>query len=233
VAAGLVGAAVAEAVARVRKICVDAVDPGALGPWWAGVLDLEWRPERSKTDGEGGLYPAGDQPRIWFNRVPEPKTVKHRWHFDIYTRSLDDLTAVGATVVWPEGDDRRWTVMADPEGGEFCAFLRDPPEPRLHGLVVDCAAPAALARWWVGLLGGTAVDSSPQHTEVSGVPGMPYTFDFVKVPEPKTVKNRIHLDLTVDDVARLVEAGATVLRGGDFTVLADPEGNELCAFPAR
>jgi hypothetical protein len=223
-----VGEAV-EALARVRKLCVDAVDPGVLGPWWAGVLDLTWRPW---PHGEGGLFRGdSEHPEIWFNRVPEPRTVKHRWHIDIYAASVDDLLAKGATVVLSEGDDRRWTIMADPEGGEFCAFVRDPvPEPRMHGLVVDCAEPARLARWWVGVLGGTAADSSPEHTEVSEVPGMTYTFDFVKVPEPKTVKNRIHLDLTVDAVQPLVDAGATLMRKGDFAVLADPEGNELCAF---
>jgi len=67
------------------------------------------------------------------------------------------------------------------------------------------------------------------------VPGMPIlTMDFVPVPEPKTVKNRIHWDVTVPGVAPLVEAGAAVLRepGGDIRwyVLADPEGNEFCAF---
>jgi hypothetical protein len=227
VAGRVVGAAVAEAVARVRKVCVDAVDPVALGRWWADVLELEWRPW---PNGEGGLYAPGegDQPRIWFNGVPEPKTVKHRWHLDIYTASLDDLTAKGATVVVPEGDDRRWTVMADPEGGEFCAFVRDPvPAPRMHGLNVDCANPAALARWWVGLLGGTIKDYSGDHTEVSGTPGMTYTFDFGKVPEPKVIKNRVHLDLAVADPALLRDAGATPL-GGD--VYADPEGNEFCAI---
>jgi len=70
---------------------------------------------------------------------------------------------------------------------------------------------------------------------VEGVPGMPIlTMDFVPVPEPKTVKNRIHWDVTVPGVAPLVEAGATVLREPDadigWHVLADPEGNEFCAF---
>jgi len=53
------------------------------------------------------------------------------------------------------------------------------------------------------------------------------------VPEPKTVKNRVHWDV-FGDVDRLVEAGARVLRerGGDisWTVMADPEGNEFCVF---
>ena len=70
---------------------------------------------------------------------------------------------------------------------------------------------------------------------VEGVPGMPVlTMDFVPVPEPKTVKNRIHSDVTVPGVAPLAGAGATVLRepGGDIRwhVLADLEGNEFCAF---
>ena len=53
------------------------------------------------------------------------------------------------------------------------------------------------------------------------------------MPEPKTVKNRIHWDVLVDDVADLVGAGAVVIRpqGEDpWTMLADPEGNEFCAF---
>jgi hypothetical protein len=221
-------------IARLRKVCLDAVEPATLGPWWARVLDLEWRP----AGDEGGIHlPGQTQPVIWVNRVPEPKTVKHRWHLDIYAAGLDGLLAAGATVVLPEGDDRRWTVLADPEGGEFCAFVRPEPvpEPRLHGLVVDCADPAGLSRWWVGVLGGQIRDNGPNHTEVSNVPGMTYTFDFVRVPEPKAAKNRIHLDLTVEEVEPLLAAGATVLRAPDgeidFHVLADPEGNELCAFP--
>jgi hypothetical protein len=54
------------------------------------------------------------------------------------------------------------------------------------------------------------------------------------VPEPKTAKKRIHWDVTVPEVLPLVEAGALVLRGPDedidWHVLADPEGNEFCAF---
>ena len=57
---------------------------------------------------------------------------------------------------------------------------------------------------------------------------------FVPVPEPKTVKNRIHIDVTTPSVETLVGAGAKVLRRPDgevdWTVLADPEGNEFCAF---
>ena len=54
------------------------------------------------------------------------------------------------------------------------------------------------------------------------------------MPEPKVVKNRVHLDLLVPDVEVLLGLGATVLadhEDDEWVVLADPEGNELCAFP--
>ena len=57
---------------------------------------------------------------------------------------------------------------------------------------------------------------------------------FNRVPEPKSVKNRVHFDLpapgpVADEVARLIALGATVVRAGeDLTLMADPEGNEFC-----
>jgi hypothetical protein len=99
---------------------------------------------------------------------------------------------------------------------------------------VDSADPAAQARWWAGIYGVAVTDNERWFT-LEGVRGMPIlTMDFVRVPEPKTAKNRIHSDVTVPDVVALVEVGATVLREPDeeidWHVLADPEGNEFCAF---
>jgi glyoxalase superfamily protein len=221
------------AIARFKKLCLDANEPSELGPFWAKILDRVWQPD---AKGEGGLFGPTPQHTIWVNRVPEPKTVKHRVHLDMYAADLADLQALGSRVVLPEGDDRHWTVMADPEGGEYCAFLRtDLPAERLHGLVVDSADPAAQARWWAEVYGAGVVDDERGFSTVEGVPGMPIlTMDFVPVPEPKTVKNRIHWDVTVPGVQPLVDAGATVLRplGGDLAwhLMADPEGNEFCAF---
>jgi hypothetical protein len=132
--------------------------------------------------------------------------------------------------------------MADPEGGEFCAFIRDElPDDRLHGLVVDSTDPPSIAQWWAEIYGADlehhrSNDTGPGWSTVEHVPNMPIlTFDFVPVPEPKTVKNRIHWDVTAPDVQALVERGARVLRRPDdevsWTVLADPEGNEFCVFP--
>jgi hypothetical protein len=163
--------------------------------------------------------------------------VKARVHLDIYAAGLDPLLAAGATVVLPRPDGRRWTVMADPEGTEFCAFPHeDPPPQRMHGLVVDCADARAQARWWGTVLGEPAVDNGDWWT-IEAPSGAPFTMDFNVVPEPKTVKNRVHWDVTVADVADLLAAGATLLRAPDgeigWHVLADPEGNEFCAFTPK
>ncbi|MFY9915730.1 MAG: VOC family protein [Nocardioidaceae bacterium] len=219
--------------ARMMKICVDALDPISLGGFWAAALDLQLLPD---DRGEAGLVDPSDTDRLWFNRVPQAKTVKHRVHLDIYARSLAELEDLGAAVLLPEGDDRRWTVMTDPEGGEFCAFVRDElPDRRLHGLVVDCVDAPAQARWWYDVLGGRFIDEGDWGT-VTDLPELPaMTFDFVPVPEPKATTNRVHWDLAVDSIDPLLDRGATVLRrrGEDdlnWDILADPEGNEFCAF---
>lgn len=217
------------AIARFKDLCVDADDPVRLGAFWAAALGRTWE---AKEDGAGLLTGPTPQHTIWVNVVPERKAVKHRVHLDIYARRLADLTAIGATVVEPQRD---WTVMADPEGGEFCAFLRDEvPAEGLHGLVVDSADPEAQARWWASIYGVGVTDNERWFT-LEGVPGMPiHTMDFVPVPEPKAGKNRIHWDVATPDVAALLEAGARLVREPDddigWHVLADPEGNEFCAF---
>jgi hypothetical protein len=58
-------------------------------------------------------------PTFWFNRVPESKGSKNRVHVDVYG-DVDDLLGRGATLLARE---ESWTVLADPEGNEFCVFV--------------------------------------------------------------------------------------------------------------
>ena len=124
----------------------------------------------------------------------------------------------------------------------------------LRDVVVDCRHPASLARWWAGTLDGyrvapydepelarlraAGIDDPEDDPTVLGEPAGPGPrIWFQRVPEPKSVKNRVHLDLTVPDlataVADLVARGATLVAEHDgWTVLADPEGDEFCVFPA-
>lgn len=106
----------------------------------------------------------------------------------------------------------------------------------LDQVVVDCSDAATLARFWAALLGGEPVDrpSGWSHVKVEGWPRVA----FQPVPEGKSVKNRLHFDIEVDDIhaatQRAVELGA-VKQGevqpddeGRFQVMLDPEGNEFC-----
>lgn len=110
----------------------------------------------------------------------------------------------------------------------------DPPALRVAALAVDCEDPAALAGFWGDLLGGTVELDLPGGATVHA-PGL-VAIDFLPVPEAKTVKNRLHLDLRgvsyEGAVQRAVELGATraddVYAGEGWQVLRDPEGNEFC-----
>ncbi|MEU2112656.1 VOC family protein [Streptomyces sp. NPDC019507] len=107
---------------------------------------------------------------------------------------------------------------------------------RVEEIVFDCAEPSALARFWAELLGGEAVERSADWAYVDP-PGF-VRVAFQRVPEGKTVKNRLHLDVGAGDVdsaaawaARLgaTPAGAVATDDyGRFQVMLDPEGNEFC-----
>jgi len=215
------------AIARFKKVSVECRDPERVGAFWAAALDRTWKAYDADSGGVFGLTPRHT---IWFTRTPEPKTVKNRVHLDIYALSLAGLEVLGATVVLPRGDDRKWTVMADPEGNEFCAFVRDelPPD-RLHGLVVDCADAHAIAQWWADLYGAPVDHHERGWSTVERVPDMPMlTFDFNPVPEPKTGPNRVRWEISVSSLSDLSAAGATEVGPG---VWADPEGNEFGVVP--
>ncbi|HEY7048667.1 MAG TPA: VOC family protein [Jatrophihabitantaceae bacterium] len=218
------------AIARFKDLVLDAADAARLGAFWGHVLDREWH---AQDNGDGWLSGPTAQHTIWINQVPEPLTVKNRVHFDIYTTGLAELEALGAKIVQPYD---HWTVMSDPEGTQFCAFLCDElPADRMHGLVVDCADPLVVGTWWAGVYDAPIEHDAGRWATIKKIAGMPMlTMDFEAVPEAKAVKNRVHWDVSVDDLQPLLDAGATLLRARDdeidWHVLADPEGNEFCAF---
>ncbi|GGO46207.1 VOC family protein [Streptomyces lasiicapitis] len=120
-------------------------------------------------------------------------------------------------------------------------------------LAIDCADPHALARFWCAVLvyevqdeeDGLVTIGSPAVPEGRSRPGpVPPTLTFARVPEGKTVKNRLHLDVNPTDrerdeeVRRLLDLGARhadVGQSGDesWVTLADPEGNEFCVLASR
>jgi Glyoxalase-like domain len=124
---------------------------------------------------------------------------------------------------------------------------------RLTEIVVDCHDPVAQAAFWAAALGYQVVRTDQGQVEVAPwereppdlaeqvrqAPAVP-TLVFVTVPEAKTVKNRLHLDLRPVDrsheaeVERLIGLGARRADVGQgevpWVVLADPEGNEFCVL---
>ena len=115
---------------------------------------------------------------------------------------------------------------------------------RIRHLTFDCREPYSLARFWAEVLGFREDPANPNHPDdpealIVDPTGHHPGLLFIPVPEPKTVKNRLHLDLQPTDgrdatVERLVALGGTVVDdrrqpdGAGWVVMADPEGNELC-----
>jgi predicted enzyme related to lactoylglutathione lyase len=103
---------------------------------------------------------------------------------------------------------------------------------------VDARDPSALGRWWRDALGWVVVNDDPGEFEIRPTADRLPGLLFVPVPEPKTTKNRLHLDFRPDDqdaeVERLLALGATRADVGQgeqsWIVLADPEGNEFCVL---
>ncbi len=118
----------------------------------------------------------------------------------------------------------------------------------LKDICFDCVDPWALGHWWANVLGyrvrphteedlaqlrheGIERPEDDPSIAVDPVDEQGPGFWFLKVPESKTVKNRVHVDVYAD-VDDLVGRGAAVVqRMPKWIVLTDPEGNEFCAFP--
>ncbi|HZU12405.1 MAG TPA: VOC family protein [Chloroflexota bacterium] len=137
------------------QIVFDCRDPDSLARFWADALGYKMQPpppgyatwedflqargvpEEDWGEASAIVDPGHTLPRVYFQRVPEPKTLKNRVHLDINTgvregesdeehrvtvaREVQRLTDLGATMVEDhEGGHEHWVVMHDPEGNEFC-----------------------------------------------------------------------------------------------------------------
>lgn len=111
----------------------------------------------------------------------------------------------------------------------------------VHNITFDCADARRLGQFWADLLGWNLFyDDDPEVLVAPTFPQQGTALLFIPVPEGKTAKNRVHLDLSPEDatrdetVERATAAGATILGdhrksdGSGWVTLADPEGNEFC-----
>lgn len=231
-----------------KDLCIDVTSgggrPEAVARFWGSALS---QPVVEHEGGDFHLEPplGGSKERtIWINGVPEATAGKSRVHLDLRVAGGDPvpLIAAGARLVHEPNDRSHWYVLNDPDGVAVCVFGPHPKYPDAPNgpfeLVVDAVNPLSIATWWADRTGGT-VGTRPgaDFAWVEGAAGFPFMYwVFNPVPEPKTVKNRVHWDVTLADasVDDLVDAGARLLRirdgDIDWCVMADPEGNEFCAF---
>jgi predicted enzyme related to lactoylglutathione lyase len=111
----------------------------------------------------------------------------------------------------------------------------------LHHVVVDARDLPKLARFWTQALGWTVLSERAREIVIGPDAYAPVGICFMPVTDPKTVKNRVHLDLTTsaadrdEEIERVIALGARRVDIGQtgsesWTVLADPEGNEFCVI---
>ncbi|MFI5963317.1 VOC family protein [Streptomyces asoensis] len=245
---------------RPVQVNIKALDGRAVGRFWAQALG--WSAFGAGVTTYVGPAVAGaargfDWPDPVFLGidvvpVPEAKTpAKNRVHLDLATTSaahheelVARLRALGATPVDVGQGDVPWTVLADPEGNEFCVL-----EPRevyrdtgpVAAVVVDCVDPRDMARFWGAATNWTPLDVSDDHATFRSPGGGGPHLEFLRTPGVKTVPDRLHLDLLpcpgddrAAEVDRLRALGATDLDLGQgdvpWTCLADPEDHEFCVL---
>ncbi|WP_395359437.1 VOC family protein [Streptomyces sp. YH02] len=115
----------------VQNVAVDCSDAYGLARFWSEVTGCPLDPESRPGDPETQVM-LKDGPVLYFNQVPEPKTLKNRLHLCLRPTTsreeeVERLLALGATLA---GDHRKpdgtgWAVLADPEGNEFCVLRSD------------------------------------------------------------------------------------------------------------
>jgi catechol 2,3-dioxygenase-like lactoylglutathione lyase family enzyme len=229
----------------------DSHDPLRLGGFWAGVLGWELI-----DDGADGatLVPVDDTGfRLRFRPSDAEKAGQNRMHFDLTSQSLEEqqqtvaraLDLGGRHIDVGQLPEEEHVVLADPEGNEFCVI-----EPGNRFLAecgfigaVSCDGSREVGYFWSKALGWPLVWDQDEETAIRSPHGGPKITWGGPPLNPKAGKNRVHFDVAPPaggdqraEVDRLVSLGATPTDIGQgevrWTVLADPDGNELCVYPA-
>jgi predicted enzyme related to lactoylglutathione lyase len=234
---------------RFVHVTVDAARPSVIARFWSTLLG--WPIE---VEDEEEVYLDGTVMGVAFVPVSEPKTVKNRVHLDLASATLDEQSEIvaraeklGAKRIDIGQGSPKFVVMADPDGNEFCV-LEPRPEYANTGVVAavvqDCHDPAAIGPFWSAATGWPILDRAEAYVSLRAPDGTGPWLELLRVPDPKSVKNRAHLDLApyagddhAAEVSRLRSLGATDadIGQGDvpWAVLADPEGSEFCVLTPR
>lgn len=227
----------------ISNVVFNCTNASILANFWAAAMNYEKHQDTS-TEVTHLQNRAEGQPNLSFFQVPEAKEAKNRLHLDLAAPDMEGQVArfveLGAKKLEIKHEyGIVWTVMQDPEGNEFCCVNKPKATEAVDVIhfTFDCTNPQTLAQFWSETLGYEKGYMAEFIAELSNPSGRGPGLLFMKVPEAKTVKNRLHLNLSVNntsaEVARLEKLGArkleTVSKGDKtWTVMQDPEGNEFC-----
>ena len=183
------------------QVNIKARDDAALGRFWAAALG--WGVS-SEGPGVTNVEPVGfDRPDpgavcVDVVTVPAPEAARYRVHLDLATKSaahqaelVERLRRLGATPADIGQGDVPWQVMADPEGNVFCVL-----EPRevyrgtgpIAAVVVDCADPRAMARFWGEAIGWTVHEVSADFARLRRAQGVGPYLEFSRASGPPAVR---------------------------------------------
>jgi predicted enzyme related to lactoylglutathione lyase len=230
---------------RLVSVVIDALDMVALGHFWAEAL--EWAYDDQFLD-EGEIDVIandGSGLELIFGRTDDEKRVKNRIHLDLSgpAGTVQRVSSLGAQPVDIGQGDVPWTVMADPEGNEFCVMENTSGPIGLGSICLDAANPTVMGAFWSAATGWPLEVQADWGVALRAPTGGP-SLTMGPPVAPKRGKNRVHLDVApgVDDdrqleVERLRSLGARPVDIGQqdvpWVVLADPEDNEFCILTPR
>jgi catechol 2,3-dioxygenase-like lactoylglutathione lyase family enzyme len=221
-------------------VVFEAKDPGASARFWAEALN--GTTAEVSADGAQTVIRTGETDlRLRFVPATRPKVTKNRLHLDMAggpdpAREVERVLALGASRADIGQGEVPWTVLADPEGNEFCVLPEESSAGSLAAICLDAADPDAQGRFWAPVLGWRIVDRGDWGISLRS-PSVPGPRVVMGPPAaPKAGRNRLLLEIAArgDDPApaadRLMRTGATRAAAGRADLLADPEGNEFVLF---
>src|SRR4029453_5367253 len=204
-------------------VTFDANAPLGLARFWAGVLDWELRDDEDDI----AILPRDDTGfQIWFASTVEQKRAPNQLHFDLTTPPPADqqrtversLELGGRHIDIGQTPDEGHVVLADPEGNEFCVIEPDNTFLADTGIIgaINCDGTQEVGYFWSKALGWPLVWDQDQETAIQSPLGGSKMSWGGRPANPKTGKNRLHLEIPppadadqLVEVDRLVSLGAT------------------------
>jgi hypothetical protein len=233
---------------RLWSVVFDANDHIAMAKFWSGALGWPFDMTATYT------YVRGEDdrvPRLEFVPSDEPKAAKNRLHIDLstmsekeYAATIERLLGLGARHADIGQSDITWTVLADPEGNEFCVLEPDHRTDHAAPIATFCLDADDVRTMAIFWSGATGYPISRCDTVAILDPGTGPPLTMGPKVAPKHGKNRLHFDVCPSaggdqraEVERLVALGARRVDIGQsdvpWVVLADPEDNEFCVLTPR